>query len=130
MAKISKLSFEDVDEFLDYLPAAEREVTLYLREVIRETLPQCIEKLSYNVPYYSCRRRICFIWPASIPWGNVSNGVSLGFCYGHLIHDDHQYLENHKRKYVRTKTFRTLEGINLDLLQYYLYQAHLVDEQS
>jgi hypothetical protein len=131
MSKMQNVSFKNVEEFLDYLPDRERQIVDYLREIIFECIPDCHEKLSYNVPYFSKHARICFIWPASVPWGNVKmNGVQLGFCKGYLLQDDINYLEKGNRKQVYSKTFFEIEAIDVDLLKAYLFDAVAIDEQS
>lgn len=127
---MQNVDFRSVEEFLDYLPDREREIVDYLRELIIECIPECKEKLSYNVPYYSKHSRICFIWPASVPWGNVKmNGVQLGFCKGYLLPDDFNYLEKGNRKQVYSKTFFDIKEIDVDLLRAYLFDAVDVDEE-
>ena len=127
---MQNVSFKNVEEFLDFLPDKEREIVDYLRENIFECIPDCKEKLSYNVLYYYKHSRICFIWPASVPWGNVKMaGVQLGFCRGNLLHDDIDYLEKGSRKQVYSKTFFEIAEIAVDLLRAYLFDAVEVDEQ-
>jgi len=130
MSKMQNVNFRNVEEFLDYLPDNERDIIDYLREIIQECIPECSEKLSYNVPYFSKHSRICFIWPASVPWGNVKmSGVQLGFCRGNLLHDDINYLEKGNRKQVYSKTFFEIEDIDVDILRAYLFDAVEVDDQ-
>lgn len=130
MDKMQNVNFNSVEEFLDYLPDKEREIVDYLREIILECIPDCQEKLSYNVPYYYKHSRICFIWPASVPWGNVKlKGVQLGFCMGNLLQDDINYLEKGNRKQVYSKTFFNITDIDVDLLRTYLFDAVEVDER-
>ena len=130
MSKMQNVSFKNVGEFLDFLPDEERGIVDYLQEIIIECIPECKEKLSYNVPYYSKHSRICFIWPASVPWGNVKmNGVQLGFCKGYLLQDDINYLEKGNRKQVYSKVFFDIKEIDVDLLRVYLFDAVEVDEE-
>ncbi|MDX1641781.1 MAG: DUF1801 domain-containing protein [Balneolaceae bacterium] len=82
-----------MDEFLDFLPDDERSIVHYLRDLVLSTLHPIEEKLAYNVPFYYGQSRICYIWPASIPWGGVNHGVILGFCRGYLLSDDIGYLK-------------------------------------
>lgn len=125
---MQNVNFSSVDEFLDYLPEHEREIVDRLRELIHEYIPNANEKLSYNVPYYSRNKRICFIWPASVPWGKVKlNGVQLGFCYGNLLRDELGFLEQGDRKQVFTKTFQSLQDIDVDLVKMFLIEAVEMD---
>jgi hypothetical protein len=128
MKKQQPLKFLSIDEFLDYLPEEEREIVEILRELILDSLPQLEERLAYNVPYYYGRSRICFIWPASVPWGKVpAQGVQLGFCKGHLLQDEIEFLQKGNRKEVYVKTFFQPEEIDADLVKAYLMEAGEVD---
>ncbi len=125
------IKFDSTEEFFDFIPGHERAIAESLREIILECLPDVEEKLSYNVPYYYRKRRICFIWPSSIPWGNVKrDGVLLGFCYGNLLNNDLNYLEKGGRKQVFTKTFMSPTEINEDVLRKYLFMAMEIDQYS
>jgi hypothetical protein len=126
---MQRFKFDSVDDFLDYLPDYERKIVDKLRIILLECIPECREKLSYNVPYYYRHARICFIWPSSIPWGNVNlNGVQLGFCRGHLLHDDLNYLEKGQRKQVYIKTFNDVREIDADLIRSFIFDAIEVDD--
>ncbi|MGZ5302557.1 MAG: DUF1801 domain-containing protein [Bacteroidia bacterium] len=105
--KMQTVDFRNVQEFLDYLPENEREIKQKLREIILDCLPNCKEKLSFNVPFYSINKSVCFIWPASVLWGNKKNyeGVRLGFSYGSLMQDKDNYLDKGNRKQVSYKDF-------------------------
>ena len=75
-----------MEEFLDSLPKKEREITVRLRKIVLKTAPELKEKFSYGVPYYFGKTRVCFIWPASAPFGKKNSSVEFGFCRG----DSHQ----------------------------------------
>jgi hypothetical protein len=128
MNKFQHTRFKTIGEFLDYIPEQEREIVVALQQIIFECMPECEEKLSYNVPFYYRHSRICYIWPASIAWGGVKSGVALGFCRGHLLSDDYRYLEKGKRKQIYTKTFHSVDEIEPDILKEYLYEAYVIDE--
>ncbi|WP_205500094.1 DUF1801 domain-containing protein [Rufibacter psychrotolerans] len=122
--------FDLIEELLAFLPRQERTLVAQLRQMVLECLPQCTEKLSYNVPFYAGHTRICFIWPASIPWGNVPpKGVQLGFCNGNLLQDGANYLEKGQRKQVFTKTFFRMEDLEFDHIKALLYEAGEVDDR-
>ncbi len=130
MKNIQNVSFKTIDDFLEYIPADEYNIVTRLRKIVLESIPECIEKISYNVPYYYRNSRICFIWPASVPWGNVKKtGVQLGFCNGYLLNDDINYLDRGNRKQVYSKTFTKLKEINNDLLRSYILEAVTLDEK-
>lgn len=115
---------------MDFLPQNELNIVEHLRDLIFGELPDCKEKLAYNVPFYYQHSRICFIWPASVPWGGVDIGVALGFCKGYLLSDEVEYLEKKDQKEVRTKTFSSEKQIERDLLRSYLFEAREIDSQS
>jgi len=127
MNKIQHTKFKTVGEFLDYLPEQEREIVVALQKIITDSLPECEEKLSYNVPFYYRHSRICYIWPASIPWGGVKSGVAIGFCRGHLLSDEFNYLQKGNRKQIYTKNFSSVSEIEPDVLKSYLYEAYEID---
>lgn len=129
---MQNVKFDSLDEFFDFLPEQERMIVRYLRRIVLECIPDCTEKLSYNVPYFKRHTNICFIWPAAVFWGKKQSyeGVRLGFTNGHLMYDDINYLEKGNRKYVYWRDFKTLEEIDLDILKAYLYDAVRVDEEK
>jgi hypothetical protein len=119
------MQFKTIDEFLDYLPEDELEIVLFLRKIILECIPNCKEKLAYNVPFYYCHSRICYIWPASIPWGKVEKGVAIGFCKGASFLDE----TFATTKFTSKQTFTSLKEIDVNLLRQQIYEAVLIDEQ-
>jgi len=121
-----KIKFRNVGDFLNSLPDNELKIVENLRELILETIPNCKEKLAYNVPFYYRHSRIVFIWPASVPWGSVDNGVVLGFCKGTQLFD----LNTTDKKSVGRKIFTTLKEINHNKIRQLLYEAVLLDEQD
>ncbi len=123
------INFKSIEDFLAYLPKNELKVVQFLRELVQECIPHCTEKLSYNVPYYSVHKRICFVWPSSVPWGKVKkDGVLFGFCQGNLLNDELNYLDKGSRKQVYTKTFMSIQDIDVDLFRTYLFEAIEVDK--
>ena len=130
MKKMQNVSFRNVEEFLDFLPEGELEIVEYLREIILECIPECKEKLSYNVPFYKRYHTICFLWPASVLWGkkNTYEGVRLGFSKGYLMQDEISYLERGNRKQVYYRNFKSLADIDEELLMSYIFQAVELDE--
>jgi hypothetical protein len=128
--KMQDVSFRNVEEFLDFLPAEELVIVEKLRELIFQAIPDCHEKLAYNVPFYKLHANICFIWPASVPWGNMSQqGVRLGFTKGYLLEDEINYLEKGNRKEVYCKDFTNPVEIDDTLILTYLSCAANIDEE-
>lgn len=129
MSSFQPAKLHSVEEVLDFIPEHERMIVETLRWTILRNLPDCKERISYSVPYYYRHYAMCFIWPSAIQWGKVkSNGVQLGFCYGHLLNDDDYYLERGKRKQVYTKTFYDVKEIDSEVIKSYLFDALMVDD--
>lgn len=119
------------EAFLEHITFDERAMVLLLDPIIQECIPNVVRKQSYNVPYYSQKRRICFIWPSSVPWGKVKmKGVLFGFCQGNKLSDDLNFLDQDQRKQVYTKTYFSLSEIENDeaILKTFLFEAHALDK--
>ena len=124
------VNFNTIEEFLEFIPKDELKIVEALRKLIFECIPDCEEKLSYNVPYYRRHYNICYIWPPSITWDGFSHeGVHLGFNSGNLLQDEIGYLERGKRKQVFWKSFFDVREIDVKILQAYLHEAALVDQE-
>ncbi len=130
MNKFQKVSFHDYDEFFDYLPAEEQKLVQVLRSIILETIPEVTEKISYNVPFYSLRKRICYIWPSAIPWGGLvpGSGVALGFSRGRELQAD--YLNGGKGRDVRYRLFSSVGEIDRQLLSDLLMSAVILESEG
>jgi len=121
-----KIKFRNVADFLDSLPNDELKIVEVLRELIFECIPDCKEKLAYNVPFYYRHTRVVFIWAASIPWGSLDKGVALGFCKGTQLFD----LDTTDRKQIGRKIFQTVKEINQTEIRQLLYEAVLLDDKD
>lgn len=122
------LKFQSFVEFWDYLPENERLIVDVLRQIILENLPAtCREKLSYNVPYFYGKRRICLIWPGSVPWGGVRSGVLLGFCQGFRLSDPNNFLTHGTNKQVYYRIFHSVDEIDEQAIREVLAEAVALD---
>ncbi|OEK02861.1 hypothetical protein BFP97_15605 [Roseivirga sp. 4D4] len=130
MNKFQPIDFQDLDDLFAFLPEQELKLVEVLRNLVFECIPEVKEKLSYNVPFFRGRKTICFIWPGSVPWGGTFKGVQFGFTKGHLMLNEDGYLEAGTRKYVRTKTFRSLQEIDFEKLRSLLYEAAIIDAKT
>jgi hypothetical protein len=126
LANPQKIKFRSVNDFLDCLPDEELSIVEALRAIVLECIPECQEKLAYNVPFYYRYSRIVFIWAASVPWGALDNGVALGFCKGTKLFE----LDMEGKKTVGRKVFTSLKEINQLEIRRLLYEAVLLDEQE
>jgi hypothetical protein len=122
------IRFRSLLEFWEYLPEEERVITDILRQIVLETLPPpCKEKLTYNVPFFYGKRRICAIWPASVPGGGISSGVLFGFCQGNKLLDKDSYLIHGNNKKIYYKIFHSAGDIEIDAITELLKQAVQLD---
>lgn len=129
--KMQNVSFKKLEDFYDYIEGEERKIVLLLRSLIYENIPEVKEKLSYQVPFFYKRKRICFIWPGSITWGNVSQGaVRLGFANGHLMGDQWRGLKLEGRKQVAWIEFTKEQEINTEEIRSMLILADLLDKEN
>jgi hypothetical protein len=107
------IKFQSFVEFWDFLPQQERIIVDVLRQIVQTHLPKsCKEKLAYNVPFYYGNRRICLIWPGSVPWGGIKSGVLLGFCQGFRLADLDNYLKHGTNKQVFYRIYQTVDEID------------------
>lgn len=118
---------KSVEDFIADLPEHERPIVGSLRQLILDTLPDVREKLSYGVPYFYLRSRVCFLWPASAPLAGKYEGVMLGFCKGHLLSNEQGLLDMGARKEVATVIFKNVKGIQLETVREILLEAAMVD---
>lgn len=129
--KMQNVSFGNVEEFLAFLSEDELKIVERLRKIVFSCIPGCIEKLNYNVPFYKMHSNICFIWPASVKWGNSKQtGVRFGFTNGYLLTDEIHFLEKGERKQVYWKDFYSLKEIDTELMKAYIFEAALIDEEK
>jgi hypothetical protein len=119
-----------IEDFIAGLPECEKKIAIRLRNSILETAPMLREKLSYGVPYYFLKKRICFIWPASAPIPGKTPGVALGFCEGHLMANEEGLLLAEGRKQVLMIHYTSVSQINPDLVRQWVHEAILISEQN
>ncbi len=128
MNKFQNVNFNNFDEFYDYIDKDEKEIVLYLRDLVYEIIPDAKEKLSFNVPFFHRNKAICYIWPSSIPWGKVKNkGVSFSLSKGYLLNDKHNYLDRANRKQIYSRIFYSIQDIDEQIVRELLSEALKVD---
>lgn len=127
--KMQSVKFGSISDFLDYLPPNELKITNQLRDLIWQTIPDVNEKLSYNVPYYSRKKGLCFIWPGSVFWGQKRSyeGVRLGFHNGNAMEDPFNWLDKEGRKQVAWHDFAQINVHDLETIRFYLMEAVRMD---
>jgi hypothetical protein len=130
-SKMQMVSFDSIDEFLEFLPADQLELTQYLRKMVFDCVPDVEERLSFNVPYYFGNAGMFFIWPGAVGWGKKTYaGVRFGFQSGYLMQDEIGYLDRGTRKQIFWKDFLSLAEIDNDILRAYIFEAVEIDAQK
>jgi hypothetical protein len=131
-SKMQNISFDTVEDFLEFLPVDELRIVNVLRMLVLECMPDAIEKLSFNVPFYKRHKTVCFIWPASVFWGSKKTyeGVRFGFANGYLMQDEIGYLNKGDRKQIYWRDFTSVSEIDVSLLRAYLFEAMIIDDET
>ena len=126
---MQNVKFRHVDELLEFLPESERELVEFLRELVYSVEPQIKEKLSFSVPFFSLRKTICLIWPASVYWGSKKtfDGVQFGFTYGVLLDDHWKYFAVGNRKQMTVRVFQKSSDVNTHIVKQLLINAVELD---
>lgn len=120
--------FHSLLQLYEHLPDHERIITDVLRQLIIYHLPKDHkEKLAFNVPCFYGKKRICIIWPASVPGGGVKEGVLLGFSQGYKLKDRHKYLEHGTNKRLYYKIIRSMDDIDEVAIKDLLKEALKID---
>jgi len=128
--RMQQVSFREIDECLQFIPREELILVERLRDLVIDSIPNVIERLAYNVPFYKVHKNICFIWPSSVLWGKTISfkGVRFGFSNGYLLRDEIRYLDRGNRKHVYWKDFANSHEIDSDLLRSYIFEAVEIDK--
>ena len=102
-----------VDNYFFNQPEPFQSIMLYVRSVILKTLPNVIERYSYNIPFYNIGKK-------PMLYLNVLKGkdyVDVAFVHGIVFEKEFSILkDDNKRKQVRSIQLKTIE--DLDELQF------------
>jgi hypothetical protein len=108
-----------VEQYLNKLSPDLHAVAMRLREIILSTI-EVEERLSYTVPFYYGRSRVCYL--------NARKSVlDLGFCRGYEM-QDMGLLEVKGRAEVRTIEFKSIDDIDEDSIKELLLEASRLDK--
>jgi len=121
-----KIKFKNLADFNNAISEQELEIVEILRESIYASIPEIRERLAYNVPFFYRKRRLCFIWPASVPWGGIRSGVALGFVQGSKM----TTLPVLPGKQIASIVFQHKNEIDKSDLETWLFEAIQIDEDQ
>ena len=119
---------KDFDAFLDAILPEERAICLRIRDLILLNFPHLKETWAYGAPFYKGRSRVCFLYPASLPYSGVKTGVNFGFNRGHLLSNAQGLLHLGERKEVAYLPVHSQKDIQEDLFLEILHEAILLDQ--
>lgn len=120
---------KDFDSFLDALSTVEQAICRRLRDLILGNFPELNETWAYGAPFYKGRSRICFIYPSSLPYSGIKEGVQFGFNRGHLLSNEQALLELGDRKEVAYIWVSSEKDIKEDLFLEILHEAVILDTE-
>lgn len=118
---------KNFDSFLDALSPEERAICLRIRDLIMQNFPELKETWAYGAPYFSGRTRICFLYPASLPYSGVKTGVNFGFAKAYLLSNVQELIVMGDRKEVGYIPVLTEKDVNEALFLEILHEAVLLD---
>jgi hypothetical protein len=93
-----------------------------------ENFPEMRETWAYGAPYYALKKRICFLYPASLPYSGLKNGVKLGLVQGHRLSNQNGLLDMGERKEVAYIYLSTLGDVLREETLEILHEAVILDE--
>ncbi len=118
---------KDFDSFLDALSSSEQAICLRIRDLILQNFPNLRETWAYGAPFYKGRSRVCFLYPASLPYSGVKEGVNFGFNRGNLLSNEHGLLNLENRKEVAYIAVLTEKDVREELFLEILHEAIILD---
>ncbi len=121
--------YKDFESFLEAITAEEQVICLRLRDLILGNFPEMNEKFSYGAPFYHRNSRVCFLYPASLPYSGIDTGVSFGFNRGHLMSNEQGLLQMGTRKEVGYVSVVLESDIQEDIFVEMLHEAILLDDE-
>jgi hypothetical protein len=120
---------KDFDALLADISPLEQAICLRMRALILGNFPEFKEKFGYGAPYYHLNSRVCFLYPASLPYSGIETGVSFGLTRGHLLSNEQGLLQMENRKEVGYVFLQRESDIQEDLLLEILHEAVLLDQE-
>jgi hypothetical protein len=121
---------KSIEDFICSLPKNEKNITIRLREIILETNPSFAEKFAYGVPYYYLNKRVCFVWPASVPRSGFKSGVILGISNGVILKKKFDVISCGSCKVIGWIQYHSLKEIKPKIIKEILAEATIFQEMQ
>ena len=119
-----------VTKFIENLPGEEKKMMILLRDVILEINPAFEEKFAFGVPYYYLNKRVCFIWPTSIPRSGLQEGVIFGLCNGVILKKKFDIISCGSNKVVGWIQYYSAKEIKPQIIKDILTEAIIFQEMQ
>ena len=109
-----------IDQYIFKLDEPYQSIAMYLRSVIKKTLPDIEEKYKWSCPFYDYNGKyMCYI-----NFRKNTKVIDLSFIQGiHLGAFQEVLIDGENRKMIRSLKFKTLEEIDEKLVQEILIAA-------
>ncbi|MBX7046247.1 MAG: DUF1801 domain-containing protein [Ignavibacteria bacterium] len=120
----------DIKEFINSLPEAEKQITTALRKIVLDVNPSFEEKFAYGVPYFYTGKRVCFIWPSSVPRSGFKTGVMFGLCNGVILKKKFDIISCGSCKVIGWLRFHKLSEIKPKIIKDILLEAIIFQEMQ
>ncbi|MBP6813080.1 MAG: DUF1801 domain-containing protein [Saprospiraceae bacterium] len=120
----------DFDSFLDALLPGEQAICLRIRNLILQNFPTLKETWAYGAPFYKGRKRVCFLYPSSLPYSGVKEGVNFGFNRGNLLSNEQGLLHLGERKEVAYIAVLAEKDVQEALFLEILHEAVILDNDQ
>ena len=116
------MAYSSVDEFIQARVLPEhRDIVARIRALMRESVPDASEILSYGIPAYKGRHFLAVISP-------TKKDITFAFSRGAEFEDKYGLLRGVGKGSKHVK-IRNVEEINLEALRYYIEQALEIDSR-
>ena len=112
---------DEVQEFILGYEGEQRDLLQFLYEFLMDQ-PGMSCKISYKVPFFIRKQRICYINPGKY------GSVEIAFPRGHQLSNEQGILETGNRKYIKGITIPGMDKIPLAALHEIIQEAILLDD--
>ena len=112
-----------VSSYIQNQPAKARVLMQTLRNRIVESMPYCDEKVTYDIPFFYYKRRMCYLYLSK----KKKDVVLLGFCQGAQLSNEQGLLVGNG-KVIRVIEFDLNQTQDLDLVQEVINEAVILQD--
>jgi hypothetical protein len=112
---------DEVQDFIMNYEGEQHDLLNFLYELLMDQ-PGMSCKISYKVPFFILRQRICYLNPKR------DGSVEIAFPRGHQLSNDQGILETYNRKYIKGVVIQGMDKIPIEKLHGVIQEAILLDE--